>query len=29
MLETSNVMNESFHDLKKAWTMNYLKNQGE
>lgn len=29
LLETSNILNESAHDLKKARTINYLKNQGE
>jgi len=29
MLEKSNVLNVSGHDIKKAWNSNYLKNQGE
>lgn len=29
MLEKSNVLNESTHDIKKARTSNYMKNQGE
>ena len=26
LLETSNILNESSHELKRAWTINFMKN---